>query len=145
MRHPNPPLNLGPLPVEVINATLGTELEPGSVILSRAAQAHVLKRHPEDYSTCLPHVGTVVINPLYIGDDHRNPDKIELIAKVGAVDAFVLVAVCIEPDKDGDYYVSSFYPIDQEKINQRRHKGFLQIAKKHKAPREGGLGIKVGE
>lgn len=122
-----PDLILGPLPVEVVNRTISTELEPGEVVLSRAAQRHAARRHPEDYPVCLPHLASIILNPLYIGDDHRNPGKIELIGRVAAAASLVLVAVDLERDEDGNYGVSSFYTITQEKAQGRRAKGFLKI------------------
>ena len=72
-----PVLELGPLPIDTINCTMGTELEPGDVVFSSAAQVHAARRHPTEYSQCLPHLAKVICNPLYIGDDHKNPGKIE--------------------------------------------------------------------
>jgi hypothetical protein len=59
----NPDLIIGPLPIDAINRTLGTELEAGDVILTRGAQRHAYKRHPEDYPKCLPHLAGVIANP----------------------------------------------------------------------------------
>jgi hypothetical protein len=87
-----PDLVIGPLPHDVINKTLGMELHPGEVIFTRAAQIHAARRHPAEFPHCLPHVGTVVLNPLYIGDDGRNPEKIELIARIQALGQPLLVA-----------------------------------------------------
>jgi hypothetical protein len=47
-----PAINLGFLPVEAINAVLGTELETGRVRLSRLAHRHMAEDHPEDYGIC---------------------------------------------------------------------------------------------
>jgi hypothetical protein len=74
--HQTPELVLGPLPVDTINNTMDTELEPGEVVFSRAAQVHAARRHPVEYPVCLPHLATVVADPLYIGDDHKNPGVI---------------------------------------------------------------------
>ena len=46
-----PARDLGPLPVDAINAVLGTELEPGNVRLSEAAHRHMAEDHPDDYAT----------------------------------------------------------------------------------------------
>lgn len=121
-------LQLGPLPTDVINATLELDLEPGLVILSRGAQKHALSSHPNDYPLCLPHVAAVVADPLYIGDDFRNPGRIELIGRVPAIGTFMLVAVTIERDAAGRYNVCSFYPISDKKIQPRRERGFLRVA-----------------
>ena len=123
-------LVLGPLPVDVINRTIETDLVEGVVILTAAAQVHAQRRHPEDFSLILPHIGAIVTAPFYIGDDHRNPDKIELIGRIPGAGVVALVAVSIERDEDGHYRVASFYQISEEKLQTRRSRGFLKIARK---------------
>ncbi len=81
-----------------------------------------------EYPICLPHVAAVVAEPLCIGDDLRNPGRIELIGRVPAIGAFLLVAVTIERDVAGRYNVCSFYPISDKKIQPRRERGFLRVA-----------------
>src|SRR5882672_8344540 len=76
-----PELVLGPLPIDTINKTIGTELEPGDVVLSRATQIHAARKHPLEYPHCLPHLAKVICDPLYIGDDHKNRG-IELIGRI---------------------------------------------------------------
>jgi len=122
-------LILGPLPVDWINRTLGHELEPGDVIFSVRAQRHALKNHPDDYPKCLPHVGSVVQNPHYLGDDLKNPGKIEMVSRIPALGGGLLVALVIEPDADGRYNVSSCYPVGEKKIENRRQGGYLKIPK----------------
>jgi hypothetical protein len=129
-----PDLIIGPLPVDTINKTIGMELESGDVVFSRAAQTHAARQHPVEYPICQPHLATVVCDPLYIGDDHRNPGKIELIGRVPAVNSFVLAVVAIEKDATGRYHICSFYTVQKEKIESRRQKGFLKVATKAKDP-----------
>lgn len=123
-------LVLGPLPVDVINRTIETELAEGQVILSAAAQLHAQRYHPEDFPHILPHIGAIVTAPFYVGDDHRNPGKIELIGRIPGAGIVALVAVSIEQDGDGNYNVASFYQISEEKLQTRRSRGFLKIARK---------------
>lgn len=124
-----PKIILGDLPVAQINTTLTMELEAGGVVMSGRAQLHAAKNHKDDYSRCLPHIAAIVTNPLYIGDDFKNPGKIEMISRVPAIGSAILVAVNIQRDRSGDYNVSSFYPIDEKKVGSRLDKGFLKIAK----------------
>jgi hypothetical protein len=124
-RHPD--LILGPLPVGIINRTLGTQLEPGDVVLTRGAQAHANRRHPNDYPKCLPHLGSVLAFPRYIGDDFRNTG-IEIVGQVNAIGSLVLVAVELVPDALGRYEVASFYMISEKKAQSRRQRGFLKVA-----------------
>ena len=121
-------LDLGPLPVDLINRATGLELEPGNAFLSINAQKHAAKRHPLDYSRGLPHVAAVIANPMYLGDDFNNRGKIELVARIAALGSALLVAVEITTDHHGRYNVTSFYPIAQWKIDSRRYKGHLLIA-----------------
>ncbi|WP_365829715.1 hypothetical protein [Brevundimonas sp.] len=122
-------LNLGPLPVDEINRTLGHDLDPGDVIFSSAAQTHAARRHPEDFPRCLPHVGGVVSNPDFLGDDLKN-DGIELVARIPALGGGLLVALLVEPDANGNYNVLSCYPVGNAKIENRRQNGRLIIPKR---------------
>ncbi|BAM87706.1 conserved hypothetical protein [Bradyrhizobium oligotrophicum S58] len=115
------------MPVNVVNKTLGTELEVGDVILTRGAQRHANRRHPEDYPKCLPHLASVIANPRYIGDDHTN-SGIEIWGYVATLGALVLVAVELIPDDEGRYHISSFYMVSEKKADARRLKGFLKVA-----------------
>jgi hypothetical protein len=122
-------LVLGPLPTDAINRTLGLDLEPGDVIFTVAAQAHAFRSHPDDFPRCLPHVGPVVEKPSYMGDDFKNPGKIELVTKIAALGSGLLVAIVVELDEHGRYNVSSLYPIGGKKIENRRQSGHLKIPK----------------
>jgi hypothetical protein len=115
------------LPCDLINRTLGMEMEPGEVVLTRAHQKHAERNHRADYGRCLPFLEAIVSNPFYIGDDLKN-DGIELISRLPTIGEFVLVAVKIERDENGRYLISSFYPVSDAKIQSRREKGFLRIA-----------------
>lgn len=122
-------VELGPLPVAKINKAVCLELEPGDTVFTGHAQKHAQRRHPDDFDRCLPHVGQVIADPAYIGDDFRNSGKIELIRMIPALkgDA-LLVAVIIEPDHEGRYHVASMYPISQRDVDIRRAKGYLRNA-----------------
>ena len=130
-KHPAPiELNLGPLPVDEINRTLGHDLEPGDVIFSSAAQRHAARSHPDDFPKCLPHVGGVVQRPDFLGDDFKN-DGIELVSRIPALGGGLLVALVIERDKAGNYNVASCYPVGNSKIENRRQNGRLIIPKRN--------------
>ncbi|RTL52931.1 MAG: hypothetical protein EKK40_07140 [Bradyrhizobiaceae bacterium] len=115
------------MPADVINKTLGTEIEAGDVILTRGAQRHAYRRHPEDYPKCLPHLASVVADPRYIGDDDTN-SGIEIWGYAIAIQSLVLVAVELMPDANGRYQISSFYMVSEKKAQSRRQKGFLKVA-----------------
>lgn len=130
-------LELGPLPTDVIEATLGIEVEPGPVVFTVSNQKHARARHPDDFGRCLPHIGAVIANPMFLRDDYKNAGKIELISRVPALGSGLLVAIEIEPDAQGRYRVASMYPVSQKKIDGRREAGTLLIAKR-KAPHMAG-------
>lgn len=122
-------LTLGPLPVERINKSLDLELDPGAVVLTASHQVHASRRHPDDYARLLPHIASVIANPLYVGDDGRNPESFELIGRASVVAEMVLIAIKFEPDENGNYQVASFYPVSAARIQGRRERGFLHLVK----------------
>ena len=113
-------LELGPLPTGTIEATLGIELESGKVVFTVSSQKHCRSSHSSDFLRCLPHVGSVVSNPMYLGDDFKNHGKIELISRIAAIGEGLLVAVEITRDPTGCYRIASMYPVSQAKIDSRR-------------------------
>lgn len=119
-------LRLGPLPVDLINAALGLELEPGEVIFSVPAQMHARRNHFDDFPKCLPHTGAVVSAPSFVGDDFKNSRSIELISRISVLKTGLLVAICIEIESNGVYNVCSLYPIAETKIAGRLEKRFLR-------------------
>jgi hypothetical protein len=119
-------LRLGSIPADAINSCLGLEIEIGEVIFSVPAQMHAARQHPEDFPVCLPHTGTIVSAPLYVGNDFKNHGKIELISKIPALQYGILVAIHLETDASGCYNVVSLFPISYLKIESRLSKGFLK-------------------
>ncbi|WP_431857972.1 hypothetical protein [Azospirillum sp.] len=123
-------LLLGPLPTDAINWALDLDLEPGVTVLTAIISKHVRRRHPDDHARCLPHVASVVAAPLYVGDDFRNPGKIELIGRVSALGSALLVAVEMTRNERGEYEVRSFYPVKDGKVQHRLQRGFLKRVQK---------------
>ncbi len=122
-------LFLGAMPVRMLESTLGLELDDGDVVLTANAQKHASRRHPHDYPRLLPHIAAIVADPMYVGDDFKNPGKIELVSRVPSAGGAALVAVEVTPNANGEYAISSFYPISETKIQNRRAKGTLYITK----------------
>jgi hypothetical protein len=106
---------------------LGYELDEGAVVFSINAQKHALKRHPNDYWACLPFIANILANPLYLGDDLNNNDRIEFVGRPPTLGTPILVAIEIKLDGNGCYNICSFYPISQGKVNDRIHKRHLKI------------------
>lgn len=117
------PYLFGPLPCEGINGALKLELDPGDVVMSIRAQKHVQRKRPVDFARCFPHVASIISTPLYVRDDFKNEGAIELVGKSDGLPDWLLVAVEISLDEDGRYNVSSFYPISDKKVENRKQAG----------------------
>jgi hypothetical protein len=121
-------IELGPLPVDMINATLGTELEPGLVRLSRTAHKHVAKDHADDYLVCMPALPQAIAAPTFIGQDPTHRSNFVLVKRVGLADGrAVLVAIGLEVDRNGFYAVRTSYLVPQKTIDVRRAARRLMI------------------
>lgn len=120
------PYLFGEVPVRAINDALALELDPGQAVMSINAQKHARRRHPKDFARCFPHVAAVIGAPLYVRDDFNNDGKIELVGKPVALGEYLLVAVEMSVDEDGRYNVTSFYPISEAKVANRRDAGHLR-------------------
>lgn len=120
----------GAAPVDAIYATLGIEMDEGDVKCAAPALNHAAKRHPQDVPVILPHLSNIISNPLYMGDDFRNPDKIELVGKIAGRSGAALVAITIAMNEaDGYYHVCSMYLITQSELDKKRSKGILKNAR----------------
>ncbi|GHC44294.1 PBECR3 domain-containing polyvalent protein [Neogemmobacter tilapiae] len=120
----------GAAPVEAIYATLGIEMDAGNVKCSAPALSHAAKRHPDDVSVILPHLSDIISHPLYMGDDFRNPGKIELVGKIAGRTGAALVAVTVVLNaNDGHYHVCSMYLITQSELDKKRDKGILKVTR----------------
>ncbi len=126
-----PALDLGWLPVDLINRTLGTELDPGRVRLSGRAHRHIAEDHPNDYATCMKALPSAIAAPTYIGQAPHHAGNIELVKRVRGVQGWmVLVAVGLEPDRRGDYRVRSAYLIREATVEGRRLRRHLFAPKR---------------
>ncbi len=124
-------LDLGPLPTDLINRVLGTELEPGEVHMSGIAHRHAAETHPNDYPLCAPLLGRAIASPTYVGQAPHHARNIELVRRFpGDPGGALLLAVGIERDDRGRYRVRSFYLIGEDDVERRRRKGYLRPAVK---------------
>ena len=120
----------GQMPDDAIYRTLEIELEPGEVKFSAPAQRHAHKRHPNDVPLIVPHLSQIISSPTYLGDDFRNPGKIEIVTRIPGATGAALVALTIEKDEtDGFYHVCSSYLISQSELDKKRDKGILKIVR----------------
>lgn len=68
---------------------------------------------------------------MYVGDDFRNPGKIELVKGMpGSGGRFALIAITVEMDKDGRYHICSSYLISQSEVDKKREKRILRNVRK---------------
>jgi hypothetical protein len=125
------PIEVGPLPAEMINRTLGTEMGPGKVRVSAQARKHIADKHPDDYEVVLANLQQTIAAPTYLGQAPHHADNIELIRRVRLGDraSYVLVAIGLEPDERGSYRVRSGYLISHDTVEDRRRSGRLMAPK----------------
>ncbi len=123
-------IDLGPLPVEAINAALHTELEPGQARLSVTAHKHIADKHPDVYALVMMHLADAIADPTYIGQAPEHGSNIELVKRLRMADgSALLIAIGLEPDDRGDYRVRTGYTIDAAKVEARRLAGYLKMAR----------------
>lgn len=123
---------LGPLPAELINNTLGTELEGGDVVITARAQAHIALDHAQDFGLVMNHLRLVIAAPTYIGQSPHHPEAFELVRRISlpGTDEIILAAINITRNAFGNYNVHSAYRISQEKVDRRVASGHLRNPKK---------------
>lgn len=122
-----PAIHLGPLPVDAINAALGTELEPGEVYLSEQAHEHMARDHAADYPYCFPALRALIASPMLIGQAPKKTRNFELFRRVNHPDGKVMMAaVGLEMDTGGRYRVRSCYLVVGETVDNRRLAGRLK-------------------
>jgi hypothetical protein len=125
---PYPAIDLGLLPVDLVNSTLGTELEPGHARLSRTAHRHMAEDHPTDYPVCITEIARAIATPTFIGQAPEHGRNFEMIRRIGRADgSVVLVAIGLEPDDHGDYSVRTCYLLEAFKVEERRRQGRLRL------------------
>jgi len=123
-----PAIDLGPLPVSLINHALGTELESGHARLSKAAHQQMAIDHPADYPVCIAELAATIASPTFIGQSQRHGRNFEMIRRIGRADgSVVLVAIGLEPDRSGDYRIRTCYLLDAGTLEQRRQRGHLKL------------------
>ncbi len=125
---PYPAVDLGPLPVDLINAALNTELEPGYARLSRTAHRHMATDHAADYPVCIAEIAATIAAPTFIGQAPEHGRNFEMVRRIGRADgSAVLVAIGLEPDDRGDYRVRTCYLLEAGKVEDRRRQGRLKL------------------
>lgn len=126
-------ISLGALDVDLVNATLGTEIEPGNIYLSRKAHWHIARDHSEDYDSCMAALRRVGTLPGLIGQSPKHTSNFEAIVRFRSADPdrpFILVAIGLERDDRGSYRVKSAYSIDERAVERRRATGHLKVPRK---------------
>jgi hypothetical protein len=113
-------LNLGPLPVDRINRTIGTALLPGKVTVSKIAHEHIAVKHPLEYAQIMAVLPGLVANPAFIGRDPAHPHAFYLVdsMEVGP-GSFAMVAIAFARSKGGTYKVASAYGLKASQLTSR--------------------------
>lgn len=122
----------GPLPHDLINDTLGTELAGGKVILSVRAHEHIARDHPLDYASVMASIDVVLASPGYIGQAPRHARNFEMVRRVRLLNgtAIVLVALSLERNQFGNYNIRSGYCLKEDDVTTRVTNGHLIIPKR---------------
>lgn len=118
------------LPVGPIGKALGLNLDAALLRFTRGAQKHAHDRHPNEFELCLANIEWLVRNPLYAGEDFKNPGKFEIVSRVRSPDdgqVFILMAITIEIQDDDCYHIASCYRLSEETVNNRREKDRLKV------------------
>jgi hypothetical protein len=126
---------LGPLPVDLINATLGTELEPGDAIITSRAHRHIATDHADDYVAVMAYINVLISNPTYIGQSPRHGSEFEMVRRVivPGGNEIILAGINLTRNDFGNYNVHSAYRLTEEKVTKRILSRHLCIPKR-KAP-----------
>lgn len=115
-----PGLNLGPLPVDRINRTVGWTLAAGDVTVSKIAHEHIAKDHPLEYADIMAALPGLIANPAFLGQDPAHPHAFYLVdALATAVGSFAMVAIGFKLSKGGTYKVASAYGLKASQVTGR--------------------------
>ena len=108
--------------INKFNADTGQHLPCGPIYQSVGLATHVKNHHPENGTSLLSYVPSIIQAPDYIGKHPTKPDSIELVKNVGNN-----VMVCIKLDsKNGYLYVASVFEISPNKLSNRLNSGRLK-------------------
>jgi hypothetical protein len=121
---------VGPLPADLINRALQTELEIADVWVSKACHSHIAEDHADDYPVIMANLIDVLRSPTYAGQDARHGGAFYLVKRVepGIHNRdFALVVIALEVNQHGAYNVRSAYTIKQSDVDSRRMKGALKL------------------
>lgn len=112
---------LGALPVELINATLDVELEPGDAIITSRAHRHIALDHPEDYAAVMTYIHLLIVQPTYIGQSPHHGDAFEMVRRVivPGQDEIILAAINFDRNDRGNYNVKSAYRLKESEVTRR--------------------------
>lgn len=130
----------GPFPADLVNRTLGTEIEPGNTYLSARAQQHMAEKHPADYPKISPHIEEIIRNPTFIGQSPHHNRNIEFVKRILVSETTqdgaelrrytALLAVTLEKDRLDSYRIVSGYTINESDVHDRKVKNRLFTAQK---------------
>ena len=130
MKNKRKSFRVGPLPADLINRALDTELEVADVWVSKACHSHIADDHPDDYPVIMANLIDILRSPTYAGQDARHGGAFYLVKRVepGVQNRdFALVVIALEVSQHGTYNVRTAYTIKQSAIDSRRLNGALKV------------------
>jgi hypothetical protein len=118
---------VGPLPADMINAALGTELDIADVWVSKAAHQHIALDHPADYDAVKANIIEIIRSPTWVGQDPKHGDNFYLVRRIEREEGIapLLIAIGLEQSEFGTYNVRTAYAIGEDDILNRRLRGSL--------------------
>ncbi|PJI89814.1 hypothetical protein DAH55_05785 [Sphingomonas koreensis] len=118
---------VGPLPANMINAALGTELDSADVWVSKKAHEHIALDHPDDYEAVKANIIEIIRSPTWAGQDPKQGGNFYLVRRVQRGEGMqpLLIAIGLEPSEHGTYNVRTGYAISEQDILTRRLRGSL--------------------
>lgn len=117
---------VGPLPVAVINAALGTELDSADVWVSKSAHQHIALDHADDYPAVMANMIDIITAPTWAGQDPKHAENFYLVRRVTQMQAdAVMIAIGLEPNEHGAFNIRTAYAINEDDILTRRLRGSL--------------------
>lgn len=112
---------LGPLPVDLINATLDIDLEAGDAIITARAHRHIAFDHPEDYAAVMTYIALLIAQPTYIGQSPHHGGAFEMVRRVIVPNQneIILAAINFTQNEYGNYNVKSAYRLKETEVTRR--------------------------
>jgi len=98
---------------EVLQLQMGS----GDVTISEVAKDHIWQKHKADYSVCMKNMQSALSKPDYVGMNLRHPHNFSIVEELDG-GRFILLAISLKPDSEGDFRVKTCYSINSGKAER---------------------------